>query len=223
MSMRRTIHVLMAALGFLLAASSVSARDEPNHLEPIPAYDHWLDGYAQIVFRTLIEHRFPEVWMIALPSFRPEYAVILRRVEPEDSSEAYYELEYAIAEQPIWNHKDVGNSTYVHDFRDDVAVDRHLARLPVDVAHNLVDSWKFVVRQTRYAEEDRLVCDGVYYDFYASPLLFGETWSPESGIPKMMVDCGELLIQYVESASQDRTEILGQMQNLIRKLRDESD
>lgn len=218
--------VSIVIVGVLLALSSiVVAGDRPNHLVPIDAYDLYGKGYAELVFRTLVKDRYPKIWMIVRPSFGREYAVILKRVEPKDSSSIYYELEYARAEKKIWYRKDIGDGTKILDLRKDVDVERHVIRLQDNVAKNLVESWEAVLRKTRYAENDVLRIDGVGYEFYARSNhsfldLFGQTWSPKSGIPKMMVDCGDLLIEIVKSSASDRESLIVKTMELTKELRE---
>jgi hypothetical protein len=211
--------VLFACMVLIsIAAPSSSAGRGPNHLVPIPAYNYCCYGYEDIVRKTLIKDRFPEAWMMVLPSFTPEYAVVLRKVEPEDSTGVYYELEYAAAEQQIYNLMDVRDGIMDLDPRKDVKVNRQVTRLPNDLAANLVDTWKAIILQTKYAEDWPGGLDGEIYEFYVYCSYFGETWSPDSGIPKMMVDCGHLLIDYVKGSDSDRPKIEDRLRRSIAEI-----
>jgi hypothetical protein len=70
---RRTISTVVV---ILLCVVGGSIHANPNHLEPIPAYDP--DGYNQAVFQSFIgKRRLVELWMIERPSFAMERAVSL--------------------------------------------------------------------------------------------------------------------------------------------------
>lgn len=222
MSACKTVHVLVAAVGFLLvAASFLVAGDRPNHLEPIQAYNHlqFLDEYYHLVFSTLVKDYRPSIWMVVEPSFRPEYAMILREVVSEDSTETFFELEYAVATEPIWNYDEHEDGTLEPDPRRNANVERKTARLDQEVARDVIGSWEIVLKQTRYAEKDWGGCDGVTYKFYASPDIFGQTWSPDSGVPKMIVECGELLVRYATSGDSEQNDLLDQISKLSAELR----
>lgn len=213
-------------LGFtallLTLSSNANSAESPNHLQPVVPYNHGGDNYYRIVFNTLIKDVLPEAWMLVRPSFRPEYAVILRKASANDTNITEYALEYAVVEKPIWNWKDVGGGQYALDLQDDVKVERQTVRFPETEAEELISVWQAVVKQTKYADKVWVGRDGVSYDFYVQPALFGGTWSPESGAPLLMVNCGELLIQYVMVGDAVREEVLKQVVELSAKLRVEA-
>ncbi len=216
--------ILLGVLTWLAISSlGVFAKDELNHLEPVPAYDHSRTDYEQTVFKALIDDNWPDAWMIVRPSFRPEYAVVLRKVSEESGDSVRYELEYAEADQQIWNWREAGDGTQVIDLRKDVAVTRQTASLPTGCAERLMETWHGVLLQTTYAAKDWVGLDGIMYEFYVRPDIFGQTWSPKSGMPRMMVDCGELLIAYVAGDDESREITLRMIVDLLTKLRDEID
>ncbi len=213
------IYILFACIVLVFTAAPSSPSDHtPEYLEPVRPYCGILGGYTNLVFRALIGDRYPEAWMIARPSFQPEYAVLLRKGDLKDSTGVHYDVEYAVAEQEVWHWKDAGDGTKTLDPRENVVVSRQVARLPDELATSVLDTWKAVILKTRYVEKDWIGLDGVTYEFYSSPDFYGQTWSPDSGIPKMMVDCGELLIEYAKGSDSDRPKITDQIRELIAEM-----
>lgn len=212
------------AVVLLIAATCALAGDTPNHLEPIKphAYTQFLNEYYELVFTKLVGDCSPSIWMIVEPSFSPEYALILRKVLSDDSTESYFQLEYSAVNEPIWNYDKNEDGTLELSPKRDAIVERKTARLDQKIARDVIDTWEIVLKQTRYAEKEWIGLDGVTYKFFAHPEFFGQTWSPESGTPKMMVECGELLIRFVTSDLADQRDLLGRISELTAKLREKT-
>ncbi len=205
----------------LVLRPDAKAQYTPESMAPIKPYDHSGAGYHEVVFKTLIKDPWPSLWMMVRPSFRVEYAVILRKIE-DNGYRFHYELEYAVAEEHIWNWTDINDSVSILDLRENVGVARKTAIIPNEIAERILNIWSEVLKKkTRYSEKELLLADGVVYEFYIRPYYFAGTWSPEAGLPKIMVDCGELLIQYVTAEEDDRDGILGQIDELLKSIRSE--
>jgi hypothetical protein len=222
------------------AASCFGQMSNPNHLEPITPLD---DGYRQLVFDTLLSKpavqswmssggmiaprptdpdksrtiREPQVWMIGLPSFSPEYAVILYsefelpdlqnggKWDPDDKRR--WILEVATATQRIWHWKEHPQG-YVGpvelDPRRNVKVERIDIPVEKHIAIKLEEAWTAVTRQTRYPDKQYGGgADGETYQFYAGR-CFGETWSPTDGLPAALVQSAENLIKIAKAAPEKR-------------------
>jgi hypothetical protein len=159
----------------------------------------------------------PVLWMICKPSFSPESAVILYdEVQgPADGSFAdpsakhRWLLVTVTATQPIW-HWEEHPANYTGpvklDLRRDVKLDRKIAEIEEASAKALEEAWAAVTRQTRYPEKADGGLDGVTYQFYAGG-CYGETWSPEQGLPAAIVHSAEELAKIVKSAPPERPKL----------------
>jgi len=206
----------------LVSAHAAVACDWPNHLEPITPYDVYGTGYEQCVYETLVWDCSPEAWMIARPSFRSEYAIVLRKTPTGDSSEPHYTLEYAIAQQPIWNDRKAEGGQLEVDLRRNVTVDRQIVNQDPATTEKLLSTWRAVIEQTAYGDNECMGLDGETYDFYVHFDLFGGTWSPKTEVPRLMVESGQLLIEYVTATKvEEREKITDRLRRLLDKLSDE--
>lgn len=211
--------ILLLVLVVIATVPGVGS-ETPNHLEPIRRdVNVSLSGYDQLVFRTLVREPEPVAWMIVKPSFFPEYAVILS-INAPDSAEPYYQLQHAVVREKIWSYKKVDKKTLELDLKSDVGVDRQAARLSAEAADQLIGAWSAVLKKTRPADRDKRWAglDGVTYEFYVSGDLNGKTWSPKSGVQKLMVDCGELLIEYVKAEDKARDELIQRLSALCGEI-----
>ncbi|MBI5397821.1 MAG: hypothetical protein HZA91_21180 [Verrucomicrobia bacterium] len=191
----------------------------PNHLEPVRAYDPLLDGYTQTVFASLIGKTFPELWMVCTPSFSREYAVILRS-EPVNSQadnpggstdRRKWTLELATAAEQIWHHKEYPKGykgPMELDHRKDVRVDRKRIEIDQSLAQELKKCWMAALRKTRYPDKDYRGADGATYQFYCDFDYFGETWSPTTGVPANLVALADRLGKLVRSAPNEREALI---------------
>ena len=192
---------------------------EPDHLVPVPAYEH--DDYGNSVFHTLIKQRLPELYMIVRPSFSVEYAVSIGSIWSEGfpKKRLRYEIEYTEAKRPIWNWKQLpGGRTSVLDIKRDTPINSVKFEIPQQAAEQLIAAWKHVLYETKYPRNPTLGCDGTTYEFYAHYNLFGSTWSPGSGSPLLMVELGDALVEYARSEPQTRQQILPKCIELAKKV-----
>lgn len=198
----RLLLLVMLGFGFSLqlihAADAQHGQDfaNPDHLEPIPAYDP--DGYNQAVFESLIGQRRPELWMIVKPSFSPEFAVLLFCHEESGTSSEptkKWEVEVVGPKAQIWRWKEVDERTSVLDIHatDDLTV--KTAPISAELAAKISAAWRAALLQTRYPKQDQSGVDGVTYEFYCDYNLFGQTWSPEGGVPFLLTELGSALVR----------------------------
>jgi hypothetical protein len=205
-------------LGGLLLTVAI-ANGGQRYLGPIQPYPPSTTEYHQQVYKVLIGSRPSVFWMMGIVnSFGTERAVILRKLEKADTTGLSYELEYAVATQPIWRWKKDGDST-VMDYRTDGPIDRRKAMLPDSAANIVTSVWRDVLRQTCYAENWEIGSDGEEYEFFAEPNLYGWVWNPATGLPRTIADLGEMLGQYVQAKEHKRPEVLRRALEIAEKLR----
>jgi len=200
----------------------------PNHLEPIPAYDP--DGYNQAVFKSLIGEDAGELWMISKPSFSTEYAVILRHVviyvNPDDVVDRKVEtekwmVEYVEPKKQIWRWKEIEGGKSVLDIHVTKEVTRRQVEVSKEFSSTMSDAWTSVLRKTRYADTGYQGFDGATFQFYCHYHLFGEIWSPNSGLPAMLTELGEKLAEVAKAEVQDRSKLIAECTALAMKIKAE--
>lgn len=198
--------------GFIYLSQMIEMKANPNHLEPVPAYD--LDGYDQAVFSSFIGKRRPALWMIVKPSFESEYAIILDRgLEP-----GQWNIEYAVAKRSIWRWKKIDSGARILDIHPTNEIEKHCLIVPDNFACQIKNAWLSVLKQTRYPIKDYRALDGVVYQFYCEDYYFGEIWSPTSGIPKMLSDLGLGLRDLAKSQDSERNEIQKKCLELVNEI-----
>ena len=211
---------------FAVDAPAVEMPRNPNHLEPIPAYDP--DGYDQAVFQSLIGEDAAELWMVGKASFSPEYAVIIRReltfAKSDDISNRKIEsekwiVEYVEAKKQIWQMKDIGGGRSMLDIRVTKDVMRHRAEVSEEFSALMVGAWRSVLRKTRYAETDYQGLDGATFQFYCHYHFFGEIWSPDSGLPNLLTELGHKLADVAKAEVQERPELVAECTILAKKIK----
>jgi len=199
-----------------------AAPSNPNNLEPIPAYDS--TGYNQAVFRSLLGEEPGELWMVGKPSFSPEYAVILRHEvkysdHPADEhvKADKWVIEFAGAKKQIWRWKDLGGGRMKVDIQITKEVTRNRAEVTREFAQTICKAWEAVLKQTRYSDADYHGHDGETYQFcYFN--LFGEVWTPQDGIPKMITELGHMLGDLAKADHEAREDLVTECVTLAKKI-----
>jgi|GEM_PF-2882622 len=222
----------------------------PNHLEPILPYDaldidDTIHSYHQAVFTSLIGKGWlPEMWMIERPSVSREYAVIIRSREygpndprPPENEPRQWVIDYVAPKEKIWRWKEVGGDSVspdasptravrgnrlLPDIRPTKDVERHRVLVTDDFAKVVYGAWLSTLQLTRYAEDGRRGLDGTTLEFCCAN-LFGQTWSPETGLPAMLADLGRRLGTLAQSAEKDRGPLLAEAESLARKITKEAE
>ena len=216
----------------ILLLSNCFAIDKPNHLEPITPHYMFgseLETYAGTVFNSLVDNvRRMDLAMIAKPAFTSEYAVILRDLTPSDSSTGQYQLEYAIADPMIWGLLSQQSDSDTIEWRDKIVVKRQSATIPDSLCDLIYRAWETALLACRYAPKDWVGLDGETYEFFVWPrektgLLSGQTWSPEKGVPKQMVELAELMKEYVTCAVPERTKVSERIAEKARAIIEQTD
>jgi hypothetical protein len=135
--------------------------------------------------------------MVYLPSFDPEECLVLHEAKGDRPT---YTLVHTRADRNIWysmaQNSDDGKPKPVH-------VRRREVDLPPDLAGRVCRIWERMLRGVRYPtrDPDFAVMDGTRVEFWRRG-MFGDTYEPERGAPKLLVELGRSLIDYC-SASED--------------------
>lgn len=200
----------------------------PNHLEPAAPDD---DGYDRAVFDSLIGKEAASLWMIVMPSFSEEYAVVLRperlpRSE-EDGASGYISsgrsiLELVIVKHRIRRWKDAAPGQVVLDIQVTKDVRRSHAVVEKAFADVLSEAWDALLKRTRYAETPPSFLDGAAYRFQSGRRLHGEGFSPLAGLPLKLAMLGEKLADLTETAEEARSALMDEALALAREIIAES-
>lgn len=122
-------------------------------------------------------------WMIRYPSFFPPSLVYL------DGRKGANVVHAAVAKEQIYQSKPSatgGEDEYV--LRTDLEITRRERPIEVVLLDRLKNLWTQAVKRARYPDKRVSGVDGVSYEFYAPLDCFGQTWLPDGGIAKAMVD-----------------------------------
>lgn len=224
MNMRRRMLTVSCVLLFTLMQR---VHANPNHLEPIPPFDpldtaNIIHSYRQAVFASLIGKGWlPEMWMIESPSFSREYAVIIRSLaegpndpRPPEGTPRRWVIEYVAPKEKIWRS--------IPDIRATKDVERHRIEVTEDFAKVVYRAWLGTLLLTRYGEDRRGGLDGTTLEFCCVD-LYGQTWSPEIGLPAMLADLGRKLAALAQSDEKNREPLLAEAENLAGKITKEAE
>ncbi len=193
-----------------LPISEYHAPTNPNHLEPIAAYDS--DGYDQAVFRSFIGDQQPSLWMVSKPSFSPEHGFMILAThkwtgprDPENLETTIF-IESFKSKDQIWRWKELPNGRNVLDIQPTENVERERKEIDLDFGNHIFHAWEAVLKRTRYTDKNYRGTDGTTYQFFCRPYLYGEVWTPDSGLPLLIKNLGEKLESFIEAdeGSEDR-------------------
>lgn len=227
---RRRLIIASSILAFMLVQG---VQANPNHLEPIPPYDLMGIGYNQAVFTSLIGKGSASLWMIERPPFSRECAVILRceiEYDPNDTPQApvrkvkrtQWFVEHVAPKEMIWRWKPMEDRHNALDIRPTEDVERHHTYITEDFAKALQEAWLSTLELTRYAEHGLPTPDGTTLQFYCGG-LFGQTRSPNAGLPAMLADLGRKLRSLALAGEKGREPLLAEADTLARKIAKEAE
>ena len=211
---------LVLFLATLQSANGLAQSNAPDHLEPIVDWVFNDCPYDSLVRTMLVADSNPIAAMIVKPSFLPEYALIMRKSSPTGSKVASYEIELAQASKPIWHHKELEDGSSVTDCRRDVLINRTVLAIDSAVLADLIETWNEVLFRTSKSEDLDRVLDGIVYDFMIHRGPSGCTHSPQTGLPHLMVECGQTLLDYVKSEEGKRQRSLQRIQEVVAMIGD---
>jgi hypothetical protein len=233
MNTRRRI--LMVS-GVLLCLLVETVRANPNHLEPIRPYAYLDIGgtihrYRQAVFTSLIGTGWtPSLWMIERPSFSREYAVIVwcsieydrNGASPRRIKRRQWMVEYVVPKEKTWRWKSDGDGSESLDIRVTKDVERHRVPIRAEVAEAVQEAWWSTLHLTRYAESDTQGLDGTTLEFCCEG-MFGQTWSPRTGLPAMLEGLGHKLREIALSDEKGRDSLVAEADGLARQITKEAE
>jgi hypothetical protein len=187
----------LAALILYATFALQRAAAQPAHLEPVSAFDR--DDYIQIVYQRLVGKRESSLWMIGLPSFVPEYAVVVRSGrDASDLTKVSSVVEFARAEKPIFGWEDEENGFSHVKYDDQVAVQRTTKVITESDVTLLASAAFEVLKKTRIADSPRLGLDGETLIFSFDGLA-GRIWCPDVGEPALLQKVWAALADYVRA------------------------
>jgi len=222
------VALFLATLHILTAQGIPEKFRNPNHLEPV-----FESAYSTASRVLLIGDMPSELWMLVLPSFTPEWAVILRREyelfpgEDPNARDAkvkreFWIVEYVQAEKKIYQNKEyyLERTSLVEgnllEIRKDGEVNRKKAEVSESLADEVISVWERVIKHTRYPAKMVIPVDGVTFRFYSEPFLYGETISPVFGIPAVLASIGTKMRDLTTSDTVEESEdALEEIQRLI--------
>ncbi len=213
-----TLLMLTVTLESSVAATRQSAlafldhRADPNYLVAVRPGDPY--GYTRAVVTSLIGKQRTLLWMVAQPSFSPEYAVVLKQTEYEQDSAApltnrqakrrQWVIEYAVAEEKIWQSREIGGGLSEPDIKPTEDVSRHQVVVTRDFAMKIRDAWLGVLKLTKHPHKPSLGIDGITFLFYCHCNFVGEIWTPRIGLPAELFELGRKLGEVARSGESDR-------------------
>jgi hypothetical protein len=170
--------------------------------------------------------------MIELPSFSWPCAVILRHefeYDPDDDRldparrvrREQWLIEHAVLK--TWKLKTLDDGSKTLDIKPAEDVETHRTSVTKDFAEAVRRAWLSTLQLTRYAEDRRQGLDGTTFEFYCDYNYFGETWSPKTGLPAMLVDLSGKLRAIAQSDEKSKGPLLKEADTLARKIAKEAE
>jgi hypothetical protein len=188
--------------------------DEPDHLVPLDPYPYrWKRRYMRLCREKLQIPREPGATvMVYMPSFVPEECLVVHESEGERSS---FTLIHTRADKNIYYSMPENNGGK----RERVAVTRREATLPPELAGRVCRVWDRMLRGIRYPipDEENRGDDGVTIEFWRHR-MFGKTWSPTGGAPRLLVELGRSLIAFCDAPEEKRPGALKDVEMRCRAL-----
>lgn len=203
-------------------SESVIVPHNPDHLVPSPPFS--IDDYHEKVARSLTGDDSSSAYMIA-HSYPFEYAIIIsttkRSANRGDSNQ--WIVKYVVAQERIWNWVTADSGGQIPSIKVTDKVEKRIAPIPHSDATKIIKAWESVLKNTRYPQQESKLDmkGGTILQFYCKQGgYFGQTNSPNMGTPKMLVDLGERLKDYVLSDEKLRQQILEDCQKFVAQIAD---
>jgi hypothetical protein len=186
----------------------------PDHLVPVDPLI-WSGRYPKLLRRTfgLDEGPVDATVMIYEPSFSAEEVLVLRG--PDEGPQPFT-LIHTRANPGIYRSMAEDN---VDRKPKRVELTRKEAPLPPELAGRVGRMWERMLLGTRYPKPADKVygADGVTIEFWRDR-MYGETWSPKAGAPRLLVDLGRSLIDYCDAAEGARPAALKEVERRCQAL-----
>lgn len=191
----------------------VSRYVDDECLQPEGSPFEMVDGsyrekYYGKIARTLLvaesHHDWPQLSVVCLPSFKPEWALLLLEVK-----RVGFMLTLRTAASQIWPPERV----------EEVKVNKVRVKVDDAFAAGVRDAWEKMMRRVRHATPSMFVLDGVSYRFNLLGKA-GRTSSPSpQTAPGRLVELSHALRAYVEASEENRCEKGEQILALIEWFR----
>jgi len=225
-SINLTVLFYAAVPGLGLDFLEGERRAKPNHLVPVfSAFPEYQKRIADHLLVTSSSHGL----MISRPSFRGESAIAIYAKISEDvlakhensevlvpDSEKSFFITYTQAKESLWYSMPKRNE---EKRESKVEIQRHDLQISPSIALAIQRAWGRMLVQTRKPKRSYMGLDGATYEFGVfvrdRGFLRGQTWSPDSGLPAIMVELGEKLRQL---AREGKSFTLEQEKGLLKEL-----
>ena len=203
----------------------------PNHLEPIgPQTSQYDRRLAENLCVT--DGRFGQ--MVVRPSFGPEQCFSVHAQIAKEAIEKHggwwmvpdeektYWITLTIAEESLYHSMQGRNEAQTNSTATITRIDKQIS-LPLALLIQRV--WGATLHNTRYPAKAHLGLDGTTYQFSVwvrnLGYLYGETWSPEHGLPRKLVDAGLSIITLVKaqpSTADAETKLIEQLSQIEKNI-----
>ena len=203
--------LLAVAAGTTLYSQSPSSAE---YLLPIRPYE--FDEWRNTEYKLLIKDEHSILWMIVRPSWENTYCVLMKK-----EKSGRYQIRWS--ELDIDPAKPQSPSGLLRSPSDLIVKQERIAELPAVTAEYISIAWSRTLAQTRYPNAAvggvQRVLDGVRFEFFGEPGMYGQAWMPQAGAPKLLSDLGEALIVYVKTPAATREDSLEKCREIASKLR----
>ena len=200
------------------------SKGEPKYLVPVDG--GWYEDEEQIAkYLFVTDGDFGR--MVGKVSFEPEFCLSVHADIPKSSIEKHreqslvpdeektYVMTLTLALESIWDSRASNNGQ-----TNEIKVSRIDRSISLDLAVAIQRVWGKALQLTRYASGSHGGYDGATYQFSVwvrgLGIMQGETWTPQRGLPRELVNMGNDLIAFVrqDAKGKQMTE-----QELIKKLK----
>lgn len=179
---------------------------------PFCGNDAFFSGYYHRVADALLLEQIHSkralVYLVALPSFEPEWSLQLFEIAP-----AEFILNVAVSESQIYDSR--------REEFEETKVRRHSIGLATQIADAVCEIWKTILFRVRHSDLTRRGRDGLSYHFgfLQGHYLAGRAWSPESNtVIGRVVELSELLRQYAERTDSENIGDISEIQQAVDSL-----
>ncbi|BBO36120.1 hypothetical protein [Lacipirellula parvula] len=166
--------------------------DSPFEIVGTSYKENYYGKIARTLLVTESHHDRPQLSVVCLPSFEPEWALLLL-----DVKRVGFMLSLRTAKSPIWPPERT----------EEVDVDNVRVKIDDALADGMKVAWEKMMRRVRHALPSSVVLDGVSYHF-SFRAAAGRTHSPHpETAPGRLVELSHALRAYVEASDAARSAI----------------
>jgi hypothetical protein len=198
--------------------------------ELTPLGDFKPSEYRAVVLELLLSEGMSDTCMICMPSFQPEYSVMIVHI---DDPKCSWSVEVAAADRQIWGNRErKPDGSSEMSYRRDVHVTRRSVALDTSAGEELFYAWRAVVRRARYPRPEYAftdqgerveMCEGASSDgtryLFRGGEFFGETHSPDEGLSLGIVRLADALKECAFGSPADQPSALAKCVEMAKQLR----